>query len=68
LENLLGNVKIHPLQKDYFLMDENFSIKKFIEIIEQNLFWDFIEKIANEYSEESSITKINDKFKIALKI
>jgi hypothetical protein len=68
LEHIILNEKVHDKQTNILPLEKNNAASQLIEMIEKNLFWDFLKPIAENFTFSQSLTAVIDDFKIEMKI
>jgi len=68
LKHLILNQKIHDKQKDWLPFDNGNSASHLIEVIETNVFWDFLNVFAENFKFSKTLTAINEELKIEMKV
>ncbi|PQJ08921.1 hypothetical protein CJD36_021900 [Flavipsychrobacter stenotrophus] len=66
--NLLFNIRVHNSQKSWDNVIANGSINYFLNIIEQNEFWRFLEDISGEYKIAEKLMLINRQNTIMMRV
>lgn len=68
LIQLLLNEKIDKRQPDFLPSAEHISIRKLIEMIEQNIFWEFIAPDIENFHCSKALGLINEKYRISINL
>lgn len=68
LKYLLLNQKVHPSQADWPNLAESKSATMLISLIEENVFWNFLQEFIPNYKSRKTLTVINEENRVRLNI
>jgi hypothetical protein len=66
--NVFFNIRVHDRQKSWKNVIANGSIKTFLELIERNEFWSFLEGVADGYKINDELKLINKQNSVRIKV